>query len=135
MCPGGTVVKNPPTNAGSKGDTGSIPVSGRSPGEGNGYPRQYSCLGNPMDRGAWWVTVFRVAKSQIQLSNCTHTHTHTHTHTLISMPSNVGSAQGLKIKCHTPQLADFQTSEWVRLSLAHHIATSLVSPQCALQTI
>ena len=36
-----------------------------------------------MDRGAWWVTVFRVAKSQIQLSNCTHTHTHTHTHTYI----------------------------------------------------
>ena len=39
------------------GDAGSIPVSGRSPGEGNDNPLQYSCLGNPMDRGAWWATV------------------------------------------------------------------------------
>ena len=47
--PGGSVVKNLPVNA---GDTGSIPGSGRSPGEGNGNPLQYSCLGNSMDRGA-----------------------------------------------------------------------------------
>ena len=47
---GGSVVKNPPANA---RDTGSIPGSGRSPGEGNGDPLQYSCLGNPMDRGTW----------------------------------------------------------------------------------
>ena len=52
--PGGSVVKNPPANA---GDAGSIPGSGRSPGVGNGNPLQYSCLGNPMDRGAWWATV------------------------------------------------------------------------------
>ena len=45
--PGGSEVKNPPTSA---GDTSSIPGLGRSPGEGNGYPLQYSCLGNPMDR-------------------------------------------------------------------------------------
>ena len=49
--PGGSVVKNPPANA---GDVSSIPGSGRSPGEGNGKPRQYSCLGNPKDGGAWW---------------------------------------------------------------------------------
>ena len=49
--PGGSVVKNLPTNA---GDTGSGPRSGRVPGEGNGNPLQYYCLGNPMDRGAWW---------------------------------------------------------------------------------
>ena len=48
--PGGSVVKNPPANA---GDTGLIPGSGRSSGEGNGNPLQYSCLDNPMDRGAW----------------------------------------------------------------------------------
>ena len=48
--PGDSVVKNPPANA---GDAGSIPVSGRSPGAGNGHPLQSSCLGNPMDRGAW----------------------------------------------------------------------------------
>ena len=45
----------------------SIPGSGRSPGEGNGNPLQYSCLENSMDRGAWWVTVPGVAKSQTQL--------------------------------------------------------------------
>ena len=52
-------VKNPPANA---GDVGSIPGSGRSPGEGNGNPLQYSCLGNPMDRGAWQTTVHEVTK-------------------------------------------------------------------------
>ena len=46
------------------GDTGSIPRLGRSPGEGNGNPLQYSCLENPIDRGAWWATVFGVEKSQ-----------------------------------------------------------------------
>ena len=49
--------KNLPTNA---GDVGSIPVSGRSSGEGNGNPLLYSCLGNSMDRGAWWAMVHRV---------------------------------------------------------------------------
>ena len=59
----GSVVKNLPANAGSPaGDMGSIPGLGRSPGEGNGNPLQYSCLGNPMDRGAWRATVHRVEK-------------------------------------------------------------------------
>ena len=66
--PGGTVVKNLPANAGDAEDMGSIPVSGRSPGEGNGNLLQYSCLENPMDRGAWRAAVHRVAKSQTQLS-------------------------------------------------------------------
>ena len=66
--PGGAVVKNLPANVGDERDVGSIPGSGRSPEEGNGNPLQYSCLENPMDRGAWWVTVHRVAKSQTQLS-------------------------------------------------------------------
>ena len=57
--PGGSVVKNLPANA---GDMGSIPGSGRSPGEGNGNTFQYSCLGNPMDRGAWWARVHGVTK-------------------------------------------------------------------------
>ena len=61
---GGSVVKNLPANA---GDVGSIPVLGRSPGERNGNPLQYSCLENRMDRGAWWATVHGVAKSWIQL--------------------------------------------------------------------
>ena len=55
--PSGIVVKNPPANAGDIIDMGSIPGSGRSPGEENGNPLQYSCLENPMDREAWQVTV------------------------------------------------------------------------------
>ena len=66
--PGGLEVKNPPANAGDIGDRGLIPGSGRSPGGGNHNPLQYSCLGNPMDRGAWWATVHAIAKSQIRLS-------------------------------------------------------------------
>ena len=57
--PGGSMVKNPPANA---GDVGSIPGSRRSPGERNGNPLQHSFLGNPMDRGAWWATVHGVTK-------------------------------------------------------------------------
>ena len=66
--PGGAVVKNLPANAGNARDTGSIPGLGSSPGEGNGNPLQYSCLGNPMDRGAWWATIRGVTKSQTRLS-------------------------------------------------------------------
>ena len=55
------------------GDPSSIPGLGRSPGEGNGNPLQYSCLENPMDGGAWWATVHGVAKSWTQLSNFTFT--------------------------------------------------------------
>ena len=53
------------------GDPGSIPESGRPPGEGNGNPLQYSCLENSMDGGAWWATVHGVAKSQTRLNNFT----------------------------------------------------------------
>ena len=100
------VVKNPPANAGDRKDMGLILALGRSREEGEGNTLQYSCLGNPMDRGAWWATVHslasqgsnpglphcrqilyqlsypgsRVAKSWTrlkQLSALTHTHTHT----------------------------------------------------------
>ena len=64
--PGGSVVKNPLAGI---GDVSSIPESERSPGEENRNTLQYSCLGNPMDRGAWRATVHRAAKSWIQLSN------------------------------------------------------------------
>ena len=56
------VLKNLPANAGDTGDTDSIPGSGRSPGGGHGNPLQYSCLENPVDRGAWWIAVHGVAK-------------------------------------------------------------------------
>ena len=68
--PGEAVVKNLPASTGDTGDEGLISGSGRSPGEGNGNPLQFSCLGNSMDRGAWQTTVHGVAKSQTQLSNC-----------------------------------------------------------------
>ena len=64
--PCGLVVKNPPVNA---GHTGSIPGLGRSSGEGNGYPLQYSCLAYPMDRGAWWTIVHGFTKSQTWLND------------------------------------------------------------------
>ena len=57
------VVKNPPANAGNVGDVGLIPASGRTSGRGKGNPFQYSCLENPMDRGAWKAAVCGVAQS------------------------------------------------------------------------
>ena len=67
--PGGSVVKN-------AGDPCSIPESGRTPEEGTGYPLQYSCLENPMERGAWWATVHGVAKTQTKLSNISSSSSH-----------------------------------------------------------
>ena len=68
--PGGSDGKESACNA---EDPGSIPGSERSPGQGNGNPLQYSCLENPMDRGAWWTAVYGIAKSQTQLSDFTFT--------------------------------------------------------------
>ena len=61
------MVKNLPANAGDIRDMGSIPGSGRSAGGGHSNPLQYSCLENPMDRGAWWVIVHRITQSWTQL--------------------------------------------------------------------
>ena len=61
------MVNNPPANAGDIRGEGLIPGLGRTPGGGHGNPLQYSCLENPMDRGAWWATVHGVTKSQTQL--------------------------------------------------------------------
>ena len=66
--PGGVMVKNLSDNAGGT-DVGSIPGSGRSLGEGNGSPLQYSCLGNSMDIGAWWARAHGITKSRAQLSD------------------------------------------------------------------
>ena len=75
--PGGSEVKASACNA---GDLGSIPGLGRSPGEGNGNPLQYSCLENPMDGGAWWATIHRVAKSRTRLSDFTHIYIYIYGH-------------------------------------------------------
>ena len=63
------VVENPPATAEDVRDAGSIPGSGRSSGGGHGNPLQYSCLEDPMDRGAWQASVHKAAKSQTQLSD------------------------------------------------------------------
>ena len=82
-------VKNSPASAGNLRDVGSIPGSGRSPGEGHGNPLQY-CLENPMEGGIPRATVHRVTKSQIRLKQLnTHTHTHTHTRLLVSIYSKL----------------------------------------------
>ena len=65
--PGGMLVKNPPASAGDRGDASSIPGSGRSPGGGHGNPLQYSCLGDPMDRGDWRAIVHRITENQTWL--------------------------------------------------------------------
>ena len=73
--PGGSVVNNPPVDEGDTRDMSLIPGSGRSPGGGNGNPLRYSCLGNPMDRGAWWATGVRhdlVTRQQLELTSEGH---------------------------------------------------------------
>ena len=73
--PGGTLLKNPPANAGDTGDAGLIPGSGRSPGVGKSNPLHNPCLENSMNRGAWQAMIHGVAKCQPQLSTYTHTYT------------------------------------------------------------
>ena len=65
--PGGAAVKNVPARAGEAKEKGSVPGSGRSPGEGKGNPLQYSCLENAMNTGVWWAIVHGVATSWTQL--------------------------------------------------------------------
>ena len=90
---GGLVLKNLAANARDTRDKGLIPGWERSPGGGNGNPRQYSYLGSPMDRGAWWATVHGVTKSWTQLRDwacgaCAHTHTHTRSCASLYSPSS-----------------------------------------------
>ena len=66
------MVKNPAAKAGDTRDTGLIPGLERSPGVGNGNPLQYFCLENPMEREAWWATVYGITKSQTGLSMHAH---------------------------------------------------------------
>ena len=81
------MVKNLPANAGDARHVGSILGPERSPGRGHGNPLQYSCLENPMDRGAWWDIVHRVSKSWTRLSDlaqCAYIYIYIHTHIYIT---------------------------------------------------
>ena len=114
---GALVVKNPSANAGDIRDVGLIPGLGRSPGGGYGSPLQYSCLENPMDRGAWRATVYGVTKSRTQLKRLImHAHAHyfgiiislnfvTHlAHFLIAHPIVNNHIQQCHLRCIKPIL-------------------------------
>ena len=90
--PGSSAVKASACNA---GDLGSIPGLGRSPGEGNGNPLQYSCLENPVDGGAWWATVHEVTKSQKRLSDFTFFHIFIFIHECIIL-THIHTGMGLR---------------------------------------
>ena len=85
------VVKNLLANAGNSREVHSIPGMGRSPGEANGNPLQYSCQGNPMVRGVWRATVLGIAKNWTGFSVHVHVHTHTHKHSIFIKCSYQGS--------------------------------------------
>ena len=115
------VVKNPPANAGDKREAGSIPGLGRSPGGGHGNPLQYSCLENPIDRGAWWaiVHIHRVAELDVTEVIFTYTwislgiscllETHppqTHAHLCKTQHSNLGAHKAPEALPHTLSWAE-----------------------------
>ena len=130
--PGGSDGKESALNP---GDPGLIPLSGRSPGGGNGNPIQYSCLENPMDRGTWWAAVRGVTKSQTQLSYFTFTlHFHalekemaTHSSILAWRIPGMGETSGLpsmglhRVGHHWSDLAAAAAAaaaaEWLKLRL------------------
>ena len=93
------MVTNSPAT-GAAGDSGSIPGSGRSPRGGHPNPLQYSCLENPMDRGAWWAAVHRVEKSRIELKRLgVHTHSLELSETMQSWPFLRACTRLLVLKC------------------------------------
>ena len=100
------VVKNLPANAGDIKDVGLIPESGRSPGGRHGMSLQYSCLENPVDRGAWWATVHAGPKSQTQLSR------HTCTCVLGSGWGLVGKSSSYPLGHGHPRLIDAQPASY-----------------------
>ena len=93
------IVKNPPTNAGDIRDAGSVPGWGRSTGGGHGNPLQYSCLENPMVRGAWWATVHEGAKSQTRLKQFS---THIPSYSLYKTGASSSQREGRQtwLQCH-----------------------------------
>ena len=93
--PGGSVVKNPPANAGDRGDVGSIPGLGRFPGVENSNPLRYSCLKNPMNRGASRTTVLGVTKSWAQLSP--HAHSTPSSRHLLTIAQLIPDAQAIAL--------------------------------------
>ena len=114
--PGGSDSKESSCNA---GDPGSIPGLGRAPGEGNGNPLQYSCLENPMDRGAWRATVHGVTKSQTRLTE--------HTSEKEGPTSDVGDPELTKNTRNDYAYPEFTIAETkTRLSSVLHVYTTIL---------
>ena len=91
--PGGSAVKTLPANAEDMRDSGLIPGLGRSPGEGNGNPLQYSCLENRTDGGAQWATVHSITESETAKHTCTHVKIMKWAHSLLTIHSHTKSSQ------------------------------------------
>ena len=139
--PGGFVVKNLPASECRRHVFDSCP--GRSPGEGNGNPVQYSCLQSSMDRGAWWTAIHGVAKCRIQSSDwtttmCTKLHFPRHLITLRNIVASIFFPfylfQHFLFQCtSTPQELQVTTSTWAwSLAQVAHISVSVWTCLCAL---
>ena len=120
-------VKNPPVNAGDTRDVGLILGLGRSAGEENGNPLQHSCLETPMDRGTWWATIHRVAKSQTEF---THTHTHTHTQSCDYHPGHFATRSLVPIWPRNAVLESLWLRPWTELG---NKAKTLRAASCGWQ--
>ena len=116
------VVKNPPANAGDTRNTGSIPGSGRSPGEGNGNPLQCSCLKNSMDRGAWQATVHAVPKNSVQFS-----------HSVVSDSLQRHGLQHTRLPCPSPPPRvcsnSCPLSQWCHPNISYPVVPFSSGPQ------
>ena len=128
------VVKNPPANAEDKRDTGSIPGLGRSPGGGHGNPLQYSCLENPIDRGAWWAIVHIHRVAELDMTEVTY-HVHmdllgnqlsagdppqTDAHLCKTQHSNLGAHKAPEALPHTLSWAESCFLKIYRLKIQVH---------------
>ena len=125
--PGGSVVKSPSSNWGD--------AAGRSPGRGNGNSPQYSCLENPMDRGAWWATVHGVTESQTQLTDRARTHGWFKLHQL-SSSSMVWPIQISKRPRQVARMIPLNTGESGAQKLIRklpHLSTTQCRDQCSFQ--
>ena len=122
----GEVVKNPPANA---RDTGSVPGSGRSPGEGSSTPVQYPCLENSMDRGSWWATVCGVAKALDTTERLS-------THKLLTWGKQKHSAepQVLMVQAHSLLESGGSINSWEISMNSYQYPRSLVS-QIQIRTL
>ena len=112
-------VKNLPAVQEIQADTSSVLGLGRSPGGGNGNPLQYSCLENPMDRGAWWATVHRVTLSRTSLKQLSMAAAGAAAKSLQSCPTLCNPTEGSAPGSPVPGILQARTLEWVAISFSN----------------